>query len=119
MVAAALCDGRVDLATLLPETRERSDGALAARVACEGDATLGAGFDGRIEADHHRGGCIHAEVALSAAELRVDCRPNSVPTPRTCRVTFARGSSTHCSRQALSRTLVQLATVAMTSGKGA
>jgi 2-methylcitrate dehydratase PrpD len=50
MVAAALIEGRVDLATLSLETIERADiRALAARIRCETDATLGAGFDGRAE----------------------------------------------------------------------
>jgi 2-methylcitrate dehydratase PrpD len=50
MVAAALCDGRVDLDTLRPETIGRADiRALAERIACRGDDALGAGFDGRME----------------------------------------------------------------------
>jgi 2-methylcitrate dehydratase PrpD len=50
MVAAALIEGRVDLATLSPETIERADiRALATRIQCEMDAKLGAGFDGRAE----------------------------------------------------------------------
>ena len=50
MVAAALIDGRVDLATLTLETIKRRDiRALAARIQCETDVTLGAGFDGRAD----------------------------------------------------------------------
>ena len=50
MVAAALIDGRVDLATLTVETIKRRDiRALAARIQCETDVTLGAGFDGRAD----------------------------------------------------------------------
>jgi len=38
MVAAALCDGRVDLTTLRPESIVRADiVALAARIECLGD----------------------------------------------------------------------------------
>ncbi len=67
MVAAALCDGRVDLATLRPDSIERADiRALAERIACEADATLGAGFDGRIEVMTADGKSISEPVALSA-----------------------------------------------------
>src|SRR5262249_25563518 len=65
MVAGALCEGRVDLATLQPETLGRADiRALAARITCEGDATLGSGFDGRIGATAD-GVLISCDVALA------------------------------------------------------
>jgi 2-methylcitrate dehydratase PrpD len=49
MLAAALCDGKVDLETLRPETLARDDlRSLAARIECEMDERLGAGFDGAI-----------------------------------------------------------------------
>jgi 2-methylcitrate dehydratase PrpD len=50
MVAAALIDGRVDLRTLEPATIQREDlRSLASRIHCEADASLGSGFDGRME----------------------------------------------------------------------
>lgn len=50
MIAAALCDGAVTLATLEPETLRRADILeIATRVSCVADAALGSGFDGRIE----------------------------------------------------------------------
>src|SRR5262249_41123174 len=67
MVAAALCDGRVDLATLRAETLARSDlRALTARIECDGDATLGTGFDGRMEVIVANGDPIRGIVALAA-----------------------------------------------------
>src|SRR5262249_52207067 len=49
MVGAALIDGKVDLATLAPATISRPDiQAFASRIHCEADATLGPGFDGRM-----------------------------------------------------------------------
>jgi 2-methylcitrate dehydratase PrpD len=66
MVAAALCDGRVDLTTLRPETLGRADIlALAARIECVGDDTLGAGFDGRMNAELRNGRRVSRAVALS------------------------------------------------------
>jgi 2-methylcitrate dehydratase PrpD len=50
MVAAALCDGVVDLDTLRPTTIARADILnVAAKITCRADAALGAGFDGRID----------------------------------------------------------------------
>jgi len=67
MVAAALCDGRVDLGTLGPDSLGRADvRAVAERVACEADDRLGAGFDGRIELTAVDGQRISRPVALSA-----------------------------------------------------
>jgi 2-methylcitrate dehydratase PrpD len=61
MVAAALIDGKVDLATLAPASIRRSDiQALASRIHCEADATLGGGFDGRmdvVDKDGERASC--------------------------------------------------------------
>lgn len=66
MVAAALCDGRVDLTTLRPETIGRADIlSLAARTECGGDDTLGSGFDGRMNVELRDGRRISRAVALS------------------------------------------------------
>jgi 2-methylcitrate dehydratase PrpD len=66
MIAAALCDGRVDLATLRAETIGRADIlSLAARIECFGDDALGAGFDGRLDAELRGGQHISRGVALS------------------------------------------------------
>jgi 2-methylcitrate dehydratase PrpD len=120
MVAAALCDGRVDLATLRLETRERSDiRALAARVACDGDETLGSGFDGRIEMIGASGEHMHCDVALSAASderIVAKFRTNTAHLEPAARAEL---ESAVLHNKPASRTLVQLATTAMTRGKGA
>jgi 2-methylcitrate dehydratase PrpD len=68
MVAAALCDGRVDLATLRPQTIARADIlALAARIDCAGDDRLGTGFDGQLNAELRDGSQISRAVQLSEA----------------------------------------------------
>ncbi len=68
MVAAALCDGRVDLATLRPQTLGRADIlALAARIDCAGDDRLGSGFDGELNAVLRDGSHISREATLSEA----------------------------------------------------
>jgi 2-methylcitrate dehydratase PrpD len=68
MVAAALCDGRVDLATLRPQTLGRADIlALAARIDCAGDDRLGSGFDGELNAVLRDGSHISRGATLSAA----------------------------------------------------
>jgi 2-methylcitrate dehydratase PrpD len=69
MLAAALCDGRVDLATLRPATLQRKDlQQFAARIACESDATLGTGFDGLLTIERSRGEVIKRRVALAPAD---------------------------------------------------
>ena len=66
MVAAALCDGRADLTTLRDETLGRPDIlALAARIECVGDDSLGSGFDGRMDVEMRGGRRISRAVALS------------------------------------------------------
>jgi len=66
MVAAALRDGRVDLATLRPQTIGRADIlALAARVDCVGDDRLGTAFDGQIDAELRDGRRVSRAVMLS------------------------------------------------------
>jgi 2-methylcitrate dehydratase PrpD len=66
MVAAALCDGRIDLTTLRPETIGRADiVALAARIECLGDGQLGSGFDGQMTIALRGGRHISRAVALS------------------------------------------------------
>jgi 2-methylcitrate dehydratase PrpD len=66
MVAAALCDGRVDLSTLLPETIARREVlAVASRIECEGDESLGAGFDGQINVALRDGRNICRPVTLA------------------------------------------------------
>jgi len=67
MVAAALCDGRVDLTTLSPETIGRADiVALAARIECLGDDRLGSGFNGQMNVGLRGGRHISRAVTLSA-----------------------------------------------------
>jgi 2-methylcitrate dehydratase PrpD len=120
MVAAALCDGRVDLATLRDETRDRSDiQALAARVACEGDATLGSGFDGRIVAVTARGDRIDRNVALSAASEQRIVEKFLANTGHLERGVCTQLEAALLDGKLATRALVQLAKAAMTSGKGA
>src|SRR6185503_7702312 len=70
MVAAALCDGRVDLSTLWAETIARSDlRAIASRITCQADDRLGDGFDGRMTAVFDTGDTITYPVTLRQAEV--------------------------------------------------
>jgi 2-methylcitrate dehydratase PrpD len=120
MVAAALLDGRVDLATLRPETLTRLDIlALAARIECASDATLGTGFDGRMDVIVANGDPIRCAVALAApSEERIVAKFRVNTThlqPAACTAL-----ETAVLRDApKSRAIVQLAAAAMTGGKGA
>jgi 2-methylcitrate dehydratase PrpD len=120
MVAAALCDGRVDLATLRAETLARSDlRALAARIHCEGDGTLGTGFDGWMDVIVANGEPFRCAVALAApseerivAKFRANTahlQPSACAALATALLSGAPGS----------RALVQIAAAAMTGGKSA
>jgi 2-methylcitrate dehydratase PrpD len=65
MLAAALCDGKVNLETLRPEMLARDDlRSLAARIECEMDERLGAGFDGAITVIHTDGKTTRRSVGL-------------------------------------------------------
>lgn len=67
-VAAALTDGRVDLATLTPASRARpAVRALAAKVACVADPTLGHAFDGRLALGLRSGRTLEALVSAAPA----------------------------------------------------
>jgi 2-methylcitrate dehydratase PrpD len=69
MLAAALCDGTVDLDTLRPATLRRQDlRHLAARVECEVDEALGNGFDGAITVIRTDGEIIRRSVGLAPAD---------------------------------------------------
>jgi len=120
MVAAALCDGRVDLAILRPETLARSDIlTLAARIDCQGDTTLGTGFDGQMDVIVANGDPFRCAVALAApseeriiAKFRANTahlQPTACATLETALLSGAPGS----------RALVQVAAAAMTGGKSA
>jgi 2-methylcitrate dehydratase PrpD len=66
MAAAALCEGRVDVATLRAETLGRGDiRSLAARIECSADESLGSGFDGHMLVELRGGRQISRAVALS------------------------------------------------------
>jgi 2-methylcitrate dehydratase PrpD len=73
MVAAALCDGRVDLATLGAETLGRADIlSIAAITECVGDDILGSEFDGRMEVELRDGRRVSRRVALSeSSEVQI------------------------------------------------
>jgi 2-methylcitrate dehydratase PrpD len=114
MVAAALCDGGVDLSTLHPETIGRADILdLAGRITCEADDALGAGFDGRMEIVTSDGERATHAVAMS-------------PTPESRIVTKFRTNLRHAPPAALAalelalsrdkadaRTLTRLASAAL------
>jgi 2-methylcitrate dehydratase PrpD len=69
MLAAALCDGTVDLDTLRPATLRRDDvQRLAARIECEVDEGLGTGFDGGITLARTDGEIIERSVGLAPAD---------------------------------------------------
>jgi 2-methylcitrate dehydratase PrpD len=114
MVAAALIDGRVDLATLAPDTIRRPDIlALAARIVCAADAMLSAGFEGRMEVSRNDGQRLYRAVALApASEPRIiakfrantERRPQD-PCERLLRALLDRAPD--------SRDLMRLATAAL------
>jgi 2-methylcitrate dehydratase PrpD len=119
MVAAALCDGRVDLATLRPETLGRADiRALAARIACEGDATLGSGFDGRIEATAD-GVLISRDVALAPPSEKRMVAKFRANTAHLQQPACAELEAALLHNKPATPALVQLAAAAMISGKSA
>jgi 2-methylcitrate dehydratase PrpD len=71
MLAAALCDGKVDLETLRPQTLVRDDlRSLAARIECEPDEKLGTGFDGTITVVHADGKTTRRSVGLQPFDER-------------------------------------------------
>jgi 2-methylcitrate dehydratase PrpD len=114
MVAAALCDGRVDLTTLRPETIGRTDIlALAARIECVGDDALGSGFDGRMNAELHAGRRISRVVALSnprEEQIIAKFRANTAGLPPDARCGLERAVLNDAPR---GQALVQLALAAM------
>jgi 2-methylcitrate dehydratase PrpD len=115
MVAAALCDGRLDLATLRQETYDRTEIlALATRVECTGDSTLGAGFDGRINIDTRGGRRISRKVMLSDSsdeQIVEKFRVNAALLPHDARSRLEDALMSDAPR---GRPLVQLALAAMT-----
>jgi 2-methylcitrate dehydratase PrpD len=73
MVAAALTEGRVDLATLSPSTIQNPEiRALSARIGCIADASLGAGFDGRMDIALRDGAALSRPIsAVPPGEARI------------------------------------------------
>ncbi|HEY2186452.1 MAG TPA: MmgE/PrpD family protein [Xanthobacteraceae bacterium] len=68
MLAAALCDGAINLDTLRPAALRRDDVLqLAARIECDTAESLGAGFDGVIRIIRPDGEIVQP-VALAAAD---------------------------------------------------
>jgi 2-methylcitrate dehydratase PrpD len=120
MVAAALCDGRVDLSTLQPDSLVRADiRALAERVACEADETLGAGFDGRIEVMTADGERISESVALSALSEERIVEKFRANTARLSPDACATLERTILCEQPDARTLVRVAAATMAGCNGA
>lgn len=114
MVAAALCDGRVDISTLRPEAIGRANIlSLAARIECEGDDALSSGFDGRMSAELHDGREISRAVALSEPseeQIVAKFRANTthLPSEACCKLETALLNDTP-----RGRALIQLALAAM------
>lgn len=114
MVAAALCDGRLDLATLRQETYDRADIlALATRIECTGDNTLGAAFDGRINIETRDGRQISRKVMLSDSsdeKIVEKFRANAALLPHEARSRLEDALMSDAPR---GRALAQLALAAM------
>jgi 2-methylcitrate dehydratase PrpD len=114
MVAAALCDGRLDVATLCQETYDRTEIlALARRIDCTGDDTLGAGFDGRINIEMRDGRRISREVMVSNssdAQIVEKFRANTALLPPDARSSLEDALMSDAPR---GQSLVQLALAAM------
>jgi 2-methylcitrate dehydratase PrpD len=86
MLAAALVEDRVDLATLAPTTIHNTEiRALAYRVACEADPSLGTGFDGRMEIVRSDASTLSRAVALTPpneAQIIAKFRTNTAACPQ-------------------------------------
>ena len=93
MLAAALVEGRVDLATLAPTTIHNTEiRALAYRVACEADPSLGTGFDGRMEIIRSDGQTPLARRGPDTTERGTNHRQ----VPGQHRAPVRRPHATHC-----------------------
>lgn len=114
MVAAALIDGRVDLATLRPEAIRRPDiRALASRIDCKADTSLGAGFDGRMDVACNDGRhLLHAVGLVPPTEQRIIAKfhANTASQPHAARDTLL---SALLDETPQSRELMRLATAAL------
>jgi 2-methylcitrate dehydratase PrpD len=114
MVAAALCDGRLDVATLRQETYGRTEIlALAGRVECTADNALGTSFDGLMNIEMRGGRRISREVMLSATsdeQIMEKFRVNAARLPHDAR---SRLEDALLSDAPRGRALAQLALAAM------
>jgi len=114
MIAAALCDGRLDLATLRQETYDRTEIlALARRIECTGDDTLGAGFDGLMNIETRGGRRMSREVMLSGSsdeQIIEKFRVNAARLPHGARSSLEDALMSAAPR---GRALVQFALAAM------
>jgi len=114
MVAAALCDGRLDVATLRRETYSRTEIlALARRIECSADNALGASFDGLMNIEMRDGRRISREVVISATsdeQIIEKFRVNAACLPHDAR---SRLEDALLSDAPRGRALVQLALAAM------
>jgi 2-methylcitrate dehydratase PrpD len=86
ILAAALIEGRVDLATLAPASIQNTEiRALASLIRCEVDPSLGSGFDGRMEIGRRDGGTILRPVGMtppSETQIIAKFRANAVDRPQ-------------------------------------
>ncbi len=119
MVAAALCDGHVDLTTLHRETICRADIlSLAARTECAGDDTLGSGFDGRMNVTLRGGRRIPRVVTLSDTreeQIIAKFRANTARLPPDARSALESALLNDAPR---GQALMQLGLAAMASALG-
>jgi 2-methylcitrate dehydratase PrpD len=120
MLAAALVEGRVDLATLTPTTiRSTEIRGLANRVACEADPSLGAGFDGRMEIVRSDGQILSRAVSLTPpneAQIIAKFRANTTACPQAARDELLGALLDEMPR---CRELMRLATAAIAAPDGA
>ena len=120
MLAAALVEDRVDLATLAPTTIHNTEiRALAYRVACEADPSLGTGFDGRMEIIRSDGQTLSRAVSLTPpneAQIIAKFRANTVACPQAACDALLRALLDEMPR---CRELMRLATAAIAAPDGA
>jgi 2-methylcitrate dehydratase PrpD len=120
MLAAALVEGRVDLATLAPTTVHNTEiRALADRVACEADPSLGTGFDGRMEIVRRDGQTLSRAVGLmppNEAQIIAKFRANTAACPQAACDALLRAL---LDEMPPCRELMRLATAAIAAPDGA
>jgi len=120
MLAAALVEGRVNLATLAPITIHNAEiRALARRIACEADPSLGTGFDGRMEIVRRDGQTLSRAVGLTPpneSQIIAKFRANTAACPPDKCDALLRALLNEMPR---CRELIRLSTAALAAPDGA